>query len=165
MSAASPWGSSPRMRGTLAFHSKRCNGYGIIPAYAGNTLERFASDGMRRDHPRVCGEHSDSELYLSTSLGSSPRMRGTQGQQGHRHARRGIIPAYAGNTRTAAGASMEPEDHPRVCGEHPLTVCHSTPFTGSSPRMRGTLISVTISSRYAGIIPAYAGNTVLRRLS
>ena len=30
---------------------------GIIPAYAGNTMIRLGLVRLRRDHPRVCGEH------------------------------------------------------------------------------------------------------------
>ena len=91
-------GSSPHMRGTLDVERGGESFDGIIPAYAGNTclcgnLEHFSGD-----HPRICGEHKFDSSRCDTSQGSSPHMRGTQGQQGHRHARRGIIPAYAGNT-------------------------------------------------------------------
>ena len=29
----------------------------IIPAYAGNTMARDTPIPLKRDHPRVCGEH------------------------------------------------------------------------------------------------------------
>ena len=51
----------------------------------------------------------------------------------------GIIPAYAGNTF--------------------FTSVFRAKSMGSSPRMRGTLLSRHYSGRCAGIIPAYAGNT------
>ena len=51
-------GSSPRMRGTLGRGGARRVFRGIIPAYAGNTLDALS--------------------VASMVAGSSPRMRGTQ---------------------------------------------------------------------------------------
>ena len=90
-------GSSPRMRGTHRWAGRRFYSFGIIPAYAGNTVNpspRIARsrDHPRvcgntpdlqlthltyRDHPRVCGEHQTKEKAWSDGWGSSPRMRGT----------------------------------------------------------------------------------------
>ena len=54
-------------------------------------------------------------------------------------------------------------DHPRVCGEHrTLTDENGEPW-GSSPRMRGTHQIRDVSADIHGIIPAYAGNTMLTR--
>ena len=50
-------------------------------------------------------------------------------------------------------------DHPRVCGEHVTAEVNHYLNQGSSPRMRGTLNLVIVSSVVIGIIPAYAGNT------
>ena len=93
-------GSSPRMRGTLSWRVPHGVSAGIIPAYAGNTTCMTCTLDSRRDHPRVCGEHSFHRNYRCCAAGSSPRMRGTpwvdiQGGGAH-----GIIPAYAGNTCT-----------------------------------------------------------------
>ena len=112
---------------------------GIIPAYAGNTRRQTRTGGQVEDHPRVCGEHDDCTNISVTMSGSSPRMRGT------RHAARGsgeapgIIPAYAGNTRTSRHQTKTHGDHPRVCGEHHAQYRHD--------------------GNQLGIIPAYAGNT------
>ena len=72
----------------------------------------------------------------------------------------GIIPAYAGNTQsnTMRGASVW--DHPRVCGEHGDNNEESIEDLGSSPRMRGTPYRQPVLAHGAGIIPAYAGNTL-----
>ena len=72
---------------------------GIIPAYAGNTFRRQHWDSLRRDHPRVCGEHLDRAVSRLREAGSSPRMRGTPSFAAFRIHVAGIIPAYAGNTR------------------------------------------------------------------
>ena len=51
-------------------------------------------------------------------------------------------------------------DHPRVCGEHELTLFENGLALGSSPRMRGTPFMRFCAVSLLGIIPAYAGNTV-----
>ena len=50
---------------------------GIIPAYAGNTLEAIMKAYDTEDHPRVCGEHGRQIVRRIGIRGSSPRMRGT----------------------------------------------------------------------------------------
>ena len=50
---------------------------GIIPAYAGNTLEACGPVVFAGDHPRICGEHLGEGLFLLFGVGSSPHMRGT----------------------------------------------------------------------------------------
>ena len=133
------WGSSPRMRGTPRRRLLLAAESGIIPAHAGNTRIPARRRMEDRDHPRACGEHTTKTLPLGHYTGSSPRMRGTPDL--HVAVRRvdGIIPAHAGNTRTAI---------PRQWGPR-----------GSSPRMRGTR-SLGLPLRVAlGIIPAHAGNT------
>ena len=136
---------------------RRCNG--IIPAYAGNT-EQYRRKGMISwDHPRVCGEHVSSRPQRRIPPGSSPRMRGTRSHNRHNRRRIGIIPAYAGNTTIFALIVLRAEDHPRVCGEHFLTMAATVFCEGSSPRMRGTPQHQPATCRTTGIIPAYAGNT------
>ena len=71
-------GSSPRMRGTLVVPVCGLACVGIIPAYAGNTSTQSETPRHRRDHPRVCGEHSNWIFNCVVLAGSSPRMRGTQ---------------------------------------------------------------------------------------
>ena len=134
-------GSSPRMRGTLTRFPSRSARCGIIPAYAGNTVEPRPLFSLSRDHPRVCGEHVSSSPQRRMPPGSSPRMRGT-------HARLSNRPT-----------PPEPWDHPRVCGEHGLENAFDGQSVGSSPRMRGTLWHSRHSRHHIGIIPAYAGNT------
>ena len=111
-------GSSPRMRGTplKTFYDGRETR--IIPAYAGNTSSAMLNSFSFRDHPRVCGEHQCPRGHISTSWGSSPRMRGTRSRRARIPLGARIIPAYAGNTLTLLAAGECSGDHPRVCGEH-----------------------------------------------
>ena len=112
-------GSSPRMRGTLAYFRIEGRYYGIIPAYAGNTYAAIGKTTIWWDHPRVCGEHLLSPVAPLAYAGSSPRMRGTLDGVDRLAGSEGIIPAYAGNTWTIRPARPPRRDHPRVCGEHP----------------------------------------------
>ena len=112
---------------------------GIIPAYAGSTSSPSWTPQVRRDHPRVCGEHSDITADVSGELGSSPRMRGAHRERPDRLAAAGIIPAYAGSTFTRFSAQLT--------------------SSGSSPRMRGAPREPAWRRTPGGIIPAYAGST------
>ena len=158
-SATSSSGSSPRMRGTRVVKVWILRAAGIIPAYAGNTSPVLRRCFWPRDHPRVCGEHLPITLPKHVRQGSSPRMRGTPIILPLTVFIHGIIPAYAGNTQNKSIVFVQRRDHPRVCGEH--VIGHDLPSLeqGSSPRMRGTLISAVNPRFNHGIIPAYAGNT------
>ena len=50
-------GSSPHTRGALAASVLQTVSGGIIPAYAGSTQARTRGPRLRRDHPRIRGEH------------------------------------------------------------------------------------------------------------
>ena len=148
------------MRGTPITTKKYGHAVGIIPAYAGNTeasVSWVCGDG---DHPRVCGEHIPAIISSIRNAGSSPRMRGTPLSGEDAFGRVGIIPAYAGNTRSMKSGIGLCGDHPRVCGEHRFIGSNKYRAVGSSPRMRGTLGFSAANADDAGIIPAYAGNTV-----
>ena len=77
----------------------------------------------------------------------------------------GIIPAYAGSTRTARIGVCRSGDHPRVCGEHMVDTFAGYFGKGSSPRMRGALNHPSFQRGALGIIPAYAGSTMPIRTS
>ena len=153
-------GSSPHMRGTPAatvFHNRSA---GIIPAYAGNTSSGQVEDLTYRDHPRICGEHSPTLAAGLNTMGSSPHMRGTRPSVRPCAHYCGIIPAYAGNTLVLRLTVLSVRDHPRICGEHPFLEMIASQLRGSSPHMRGTLITNDGFQVFEGIIPAYAGNTI-----
>ena len=100
----------------------------FIPAHAGNRITRSAQteqfDGTV--HPRACGEQQsppvlwESQLdqrfipahagnsvaydaLISSAIGSSPRMRGTEGRNFIQQMRVRFIPAHAGNSFQTAG--------------------------------------------------------------
>ena len=162
LTADKSWaGSSPRMRGTPQDRSVIDLRIRIIPAYAGNTHDLGEHRRCRGDHPRVCGEHCPSTVPGNELPGSSPRMRGTLRKRYEKPVKPGIIPAYAGNTTLTPCEGSYFGDHPRVCGEHRSDIDGMTEAAGSSPRMRGTREDSQSLRSAGGIIPAYAGNTMI----
>ena len=91
--------------------------------------------------------------------GSSPRMRGTRPDRKDPGHRERFIPAHAGNTGRSPGRRPGHPVHPRACGEHARDVDGFQPWSGSSPRMRGTPGPRRSSSPLGRFIPAHAGNT------
>ena len=152
-------GSSPRMRGTRRRNVIVIGLLGIIPAHAGNTPRLHLPAAPNGDHPRACGEHPSIWNCGIKHAGSSPRMRGTLYGKGAENSGRGIIPAHAGNTLNRDRRLEIPGDHPRACGEHALPLLGWSGRSGSSPRMRGTLVLQLDGLDATGIIPAHAGNT------
>ena len=92
-------------------------------------------------------------------------MRGTPVSEPGFLGGRRFIPAYAGNTVASNVKDRRNSVHPRVCGEHSRGLTRVISRSGSSPRMRGTRISIRRSRRSSRFIPAYAGNTGCRRNS
>ena len=88
-------------------------------------------------------------------------MRGTPRCAAVRAHPIGIIPAYAGNTLVVSLTVSPSRDHPRVCGEHLTENEAHRVGEGSSPRMRGTRERLPACKGVEGIIPAYAGNTMI----
>ena len=158
-----PVGSSPRMRGALPFSAPVTTAMRIIPAYAGSTPPFSLPSELRRDHPRVCGEHEALGASSANKEGSSPRMRGAHYLPRESAFATGIIPAYAGSTAWSSLAAARGMDHPRVCGEHRRRFGGSICQAGSSPRMRGAPWRGLRDHGAAGIIPAYAGSTTSPR--
>ena len=132
---------------------------GIIPAYAGSTLLKSLRAALVRDHPRICGEHTDSDNGSRWPQGSSPHMRGALYEAMSQKLNQRIIPAYAGSTRPNVYFGSLSEDHPRICGEHPWHRKNLQLGPGSSPHMRGALDLDTAWNYKSRIIPAYAGST------
>ena len=71
--------------------------------------------------------------------GSSPRVRGTHEYHGARRTGVRFIPAGAGNTFSELLHQKNLPVHPRGCGEHSVYIIKIDNFSGSSPRVRGTL--------------------------
>ena len=154
-------GSSPHTRGARSVSDASVRLDGIIPAYAGSTCGRPSAPSCRRDHPRIRGEHQTFTEKSTFNQGSSPHTRGAPGGQAGDGQEHGIIPAYAGSTRSPFLSKIPARDHPRIRGEHTLWNSASPAAMGSSPHTRGAHGLEVGKSEVEGIIPAYAGSTVI----
>ena len=70
-----------------------------------------------------------------------------------------LIPARAGKTVPARAASGGAQAHPRACGENQEIQNTQMVRDGSSPRVRGKLISASRFAPAVRLIPARAGKT------
>ena len=152
-------GSSPRVRGTLVTCLTQFPGYRFIPACAGNTLAVRTYPFVAAVHPRVCGEHDAQVIERHRIIGSSPRVRGTRHRAHKYEPVLRFIPACAGNTAAMPATTSGQSVHPRVCGEHELRGGALRLGSGSSPRVRGTLLRREKCTAQLRFIPACAGNT------
>ena len=69
---------------------------GITPAYAGKRCVVHTCSGVDKDHPRVCGEKTNSPFLRVYQVGSPPCMRGKVSKTLTGTLTKGITPAYAG---------------------------------------------------------------------
>ena len=154
-----PDGSSPRGRGTPGPMADYRLVVRVIPAWAGNTGEHHGRVDPGMGHPRVGGEHAGNWSPGIPEIGSSPRGRGTLVHITTANASNRVIPAWAGNTWSLGVYSAAITGHPRVGGEHPVSLTEARRDSGSSPRGRGTLVQPPGQGVEVRVIPAWAGNT------
>ena len=152
-------GSSPHTRGARPSACRSCRRRGIIPAYAGSTRRGSPRRRSPADHPRIRGEHCTLVHDAFKNTGSSPHTRGARPDPPRDPRGPGIIPAYAGSTRTPHCTAAHGPDHPRIRGEHREYFAMWVLTHGSSPHTRGALTVGEGVPEVLGIIPAYAGST------
>ena len=148
------------MRGKLHEVKVAVPHHGITPADAGKTERVRIRRVAIQDHPRGCGENRKGKSNSAMRRGSPPRMRGKHLIAGILLDRIRITPADAGKTLHGLVPGVAVGDHPRGCGENPLSALSNRLQRGSPPRMRGKRVE-----RYNGkftdrITPADAGKTL-----
>ena len=95
-------GSSPRVWGTDGQRRVPRRIHRFIPTCVGNG-PRARWRSMRSPvHPHVCGERPEKQAGVIRSLGSSPRVWGTERGHGRRRHRSRFIPTCVGNGRRSA---------------------------------------------------------------
>ena len=156
-------GSPPRMRGKGLSDDGHFVAYRITPAYAGKSFRFFILEGLKEDHPRICGEKQVSGLARSEPGGSPPHMRGKARPAAAPTSFFGITPAYAGKSRWKNTAALLSRDHPRICGEKIFAALSRMSCFGSPPHMRGKGRAPLLAFCHVGITPAYAGKSVSLR--
>jgi len=151
-------GSPPPVRGTLRSIGISTARIGITPACAGNMTLLCSAQIRKRDHPRLCGEHSSCRHVLTSLLGSPPPVRGTFVPCCYKLLTRWITPACAGNIKSDNTFCRRRGDHPRLCGEHARSGLSIKETMGSPPPVRGTYDPLDIEFDVKRITPACAGN-------
>ena len=146
--------SSPHAREALRLLGEGRHGRGIIPACAGSTVGYASATKSPRDHPHMRGEHTPKSAELRLPWGLGAQYGGAI-----KVLRRGIIPACAGSTTCRPSSRSRAGDHPRMRGEHRVTVGYGVVRLGSSPHARGARLKVCAQKCVRGIIPACAGST------
>ena len=152
-------GSSPRVRGAGPSCYLVRGFSGIIPARAGSRFGFSGASSIARDHPRACGEQRLPTMAAGINTGSSPRVRGAEWNGLNVTVTFGIIPARAGSSCRMATTRAAARDHPRACGEQPLTYQRPALPLGSSPHVRGAVAQLEVVEHRLGIIPACAGSS------
>ena len=112
----------------------------------------------------MCGEQPVWRCFQNSKPGSSPRVRGTAIKQIGVFVPGRFIPACAGNRRRVIRKSRFSPVHPRVCGEQSRHVSPLLSRSGSSPRVRGTVVFGTVLRHRSRFIPACAGNRFITHL-
>ena len=107
----------------------------------------------------MCGENDNRMIRTTTSLGSSPRVRGKPVGLRARAISGGLIPACAGKTSQHRSSLELAWAHPRVCGENAKQLAADFASHGSSPRVRGKQVRAYAGVNREGLIPACAGKT------
>ena len=107
----------------------------------------------------MCGENSPRARGQRRGGGSSPRVRGKPPVDRSTSITFGLIPACAGKTAATSLPGPSAAAHPRVCGENTRRSAHQSVGQGSSPRVRGKLVSLVFDDGMTGLIPACAGKT------
>ena len=110
-------GSPPPMRGKDGNRNFRRTNDGITPAYAGKRYLCFGRGSAGWDHPRLCGEKCSRYSMDASYSGSPPPMRGKVKIPVVVGYKNRITPAYAGKSPEIATVMVQPQDHPRLCGE------------------------------------------------
>ena len=111
------------------------------------------------DHPRACGEKSQSQVPVIGAPGSPPRMRGKARQELLRRSSARITPAHAGRSTRWSRSCRRWWDHPRACREKHGKGGLYMDGQGSPPRMRGKVEQMLVDPVGDGITPAHAGKS------
>ena len=117
---------------------------GIIPTRVGTRYTKTEAKAMSRDHPHACGDKFGAIAIVVDGLGSSPRVWGQDldGKYYIRHCR--IIPTRVGTSCETMYNAFFTKDHPHACGDKISFASSPVPMVGSSPRVWGQEIALTV---------------------
>ena len=131
----------------------------FIPAHAGNTDCYLHRMGAPEAHPRAYGEYDSRQQQEEAGHGSSPCIRGIPLPSSGCSSSKRLIPVHTGNTDAPPQASHCSPAHPRAYGEYFFFLSKAVRRFGSSPCIRGILLTVPDDNRVVRLIPVHTGNT------
>ncbi len=132
----------------------------FIPAGAGNSDLKIASQYWRAVYPRWRGELSVHPDSRPCDPGLSPLARGTLLLRWRFSLAQRFIPAGAGNSSSFFDVRKISAVYPRWRGELSFPMQNAAFLAGLSPLARGTHTGFCSSSASSWFIPAGAGNSV-----
>ena len=150
-------GLSPRVRGNRRPARALGRPDGSIPACAGEPAGEPGCNLMTRVYPRVCGGTRAAGHHPAARPGLSPRVRGNPVGVDRQDGVQGSIPACAGEPYRRSVSSQALGVYPRVCGGTATASGHANAASGLSPRVRGNRRDCRRWAKWAGSIPACAG--------
>ena len=153
-------GLSPRGRGKPAIGMLAAADMRSIPAWAGETRQRYLARVGRRVYPRVGGGNTQSGARNPVYGGLSPRGRGKLAISCLVLFYQRSIPAWAGETQGLATFAPGVRVYPRVGGGNPAAPLGTVKSRGLSPRGRGKLTFALGMPTTGRSIPAWAGETI-----
>ena len=109
--------------------------------------------------PAYAGKSTMLISIILAKMGSPPPMRGKGFRTGILVSILRITPAYAGKSDSEGDRCWLRRDHPRLCGEKPVSRISLAAFPGSPPPMRGKVADPVAKNQAARITPAYAGKS------
>ena len=104
------------MRGNLGEAEDELDGYGSIPAHAGQLRRWWSQSALYRVYPRACGATKFITTDDERHKGLSPRMRGNRVAFICMSSSPGSIPAHAGQPAMSAALLTSTGVYPRACG-------------------------------------------------
>ena len=109
-------GLSPRSRGRPFILSACVEGFGSIPAVAGETLPELSAPTSQGVYPRGRGGDARERQLCKCEVGLSPRSRGRLRESGFDLFPGGSIPAVAGETEAVGALESMSRVYPRGRG-------------------------------------------------
>ena len=157
MTATSPSGLSPHVRGNRWGGPSGPPRFGSIPARAG---EPWTSTARRRSngvYPRTCGGTNVRVTHTDDYAGLSPHVRGNRLVCLPLDEAHGSIPARAGEPPPLPFPVPPHWVYPRTCGGTVMSMPIHWRLRGLSPHVRGNRPGVHPAQHVQGSIPARAG--------
>ena len=153
-------GLSPRVRGNQFRTGVEIVRSGSIPARAGEPCPALRPRYRFRVYPRACGGTDRRPALQMIRFGLSPRVRGNRPWARNRSARRGSIPARAGEPQSFRCCYCCWWVYPRACGGTPTLLLLLRFSIGLSPRVRGNRKGNNCRKPCQRSIPARAGEPI-----